>query len=342
MDWRWSKYWRARADHRIHQRWMDWRFSTSAPFNESSAATHGCTGVTKAINNLRFAMPNLVTRRKKTVGRRHVAREAQVRLINNKACLSHPRLLWIPVTTTPVTSGGGAGRDTSPHQAKEDDQRRSRRQLGLPPEHGLLPEKHPPQKEPRLNPVNPLNSVEHRATTPGTSWNSSSSARTWVINQESVLRTREDFKGSLLRTFSSVVRKERAERQLHSLFQLPNESVAVFVEEMQHLLAGTLSDVIRQEVQQALGTAPLVAQNQEPEWAPRGPQIMSYAAAVRNPVRPANRRTHHCYAHKQTATDLLPKELSLECPTFGGLTTTARCGATAAAAVSPRRACGQV
>lgn len=36
-------------------------------------------------------------------------REAQVRLINNKACLPHPRLLWIRVTTTPMTSGGGAG-----------------------------------------------------------------------------------------------------------------------------------------------------------------------------------------------------------------------------------------
>ncbi|KAH8032583.1 hypothetical protein HPB51_026036 [Rhipicephalus microplus] len=39
--------------------------------------------------------------------------------------------------------------DTSPHQAKEDDQRRSPRKLGLPPEHGLLPEKLPATIEAR-------------------------------------------------------------------------------------------------------------------------------------------------------------------------------------------------
>lgn len=323
-------------------------------------------------------------------------------------------------------SNPSRSRDTSPNQAKEDDQRRSRRQLGLPPEHGLLPEKPPATKEARPvkmseaqlptavvlqqpreppkfrgtqcdDPEDWLEQFERVAAI--NKWNDEAklqwvyftleeSARTWFINHESVLRTWEDFKGSLLRTFSSVARKERAERQLHSRFQLPNESVAVFVEEMKHLFGradpempeekklgflirgvkeelfaglmrnppqtvsqfvteaaamekildvrrrqygrpapvggtspaelnavtvsnlrdtikavvqeelrkmfpsscpqvATLSDVVRQEVQQALGTGPLVPPSQEPEWAPRGPQIMSYAAAARNPVRPA-------------------------------------------------------
>lgn len=161
-----------------------------------------------------------------------------------------------------MSSTPSCSRDTSPHQAKEDDQRRSRRQLGLPPEYGLLPEKTPATKEatpvkmseaqlptavvlqqpreppkfsgtPCDDPEDWLEQFEHVATI--NKWNDEAklqrvyftleeSARTWFINQESVLRTWEDFKGSLLRTFSSVARKERAERQLHSRFQLPDES----------------------------------------------------------------------------------------------------------------------
>lgn len=60
------------------------------------------------------------------------------------------------------------------------------------------------------------------------------SARTWFINQESQLRTWQNFKRSLV-TFTSVPPKERAERQLQTRLQLPNESVAVFVEEMKNL-----------------------------------------------------------------------------------------------------------
>ncbi|KAH6945237.1 hypothetical protein HPB50_007600 [Hyalomma asiaticum] len=68
---------------------------------------------------------------------------------------------------------------------------------------------------------------------------------------------------------------------------------AVVQEELRKLFqsscpqAAVLSDVVRQEVQQALKSGPLVPPNQEPKWAPRGLQIMSYTVAVRNPVRAA-------------------------------------------------------
>ncbi|KAK8759173.1 hypothetical protein V5799_003196 [Amblyomma americanum] len=61
------------------------------------------------------------------------------------------------------------------------------------------------------------------------------SARTWYENYESSLTTWELFKRELLKVFTSVVRKERAERLLESTIQLPNEPVCGYVEEMKRL-----------------------------------------------------------------------------------------------------------
>ena len=211
------------------------------------------------------------------------------------------------------------------------------------------------------------------------------SARTWFENHESSLTTWALFKSEFLNTFTSVVRKERAELLLETRTQHPNEGVVIFVEEMKKLFrradpqmteekklrflmrgvkqelfaclvrnppktvadfaseaaalektleirtrqydrpvnalaqetisggainsdslretiravvreelrklfpttpqpqVATLTDVIREEVQQALGTSTT------PE-APREPQAMAYAAAVRRPGPPALRR----------------------------------------------------
>lgn len=172
-----------------------------------------------------------------------------------------------------MSSARSGTRDTSLHQPEEDDQRRSRRNLGLSPEYGLLPEKTRPTKEaPTAKMSEPLTSTavvlqqpREPPTFRGTpcddpedwleqfervasynKWDDDAklqhvyfaleeSARTWFINQESQLRTWENFKRSLLLTFTSVLRKERAERQLQTRLQLPNESVAVFVEEIKNL-----------------------------------------------------------------------------------------------------------
>ncbi|KAK8774212.1 hypothetical protein V5799_011256 [Amblyomma americanum] len=61
------------------------------------------------------------------------------------------------------------------------------------------------------------------------------SARTWYENYESSLTTWELFKRELLKVFTSVVRKERAERLLESRIQLPNEPVCGYIEEMKRL-----------------------------------------------------------------------------------------------------------
>ena len=211
------------------------------------------------------------------------------------------------------------------------------------------------------------------------------SARTWFENHESSVTERTVFKNEFLKTFTSVVRKERAELLLETRTQHPNEGIGVFSEEMKRLFrradpemteekkvrflmrgvkpelfaglvrnppktvaefvseastiekaldmrskqfdrqvsmltespvsavginpeslretiravvreelrklftttpqpqVATLTDVIREEVQQALGTS-------TPPEAPREPQAMAYAAAVRRPGPSAARR----------------------------------------------------
>ena len=60
-------------------------------------------------------------------------------------------------------------------------------------------------------------------------------ARTWFENQERTLTTWDIFRTRFLATFTSVVRKERAEALLETRVQLPNENVVLFTEEMTRL-----------------------------------------------------------------------------------------------------------
>lgn len=60
-------------------------------------------------------------------------------------------------------------------------------------------------------------------------------AKTWFENHESAIHTWQDFRRQLLDTFSSNERRERAELALQSRAQQPNESVAMFVEDMTRL-----------------------------------------------------------------------------------------------------------
>lgn len=53
-------------------------------------------------------------------------------------------------------------------------------------------------------------------------------ARTWLENREAMLTTWDLFHAAFLDTFTSVVRKERAETLLESYVQLPNENIRMY------------------------------------------------------------------------------------------------------------------
>ncbi|XP_077558175.1 uncharacterized protein LOC144173783 [Haemaphysalis longicornis] len=64
---------------------------------------------------------------------------------------------------------------------------------------------------------------------------SEDTARTWFENNESSLTNWSLFKSKFLKTFATIVRKERAARLLETRTQHPNEGVVNFVEEMKQL-----------------------------------------------------------------------------------------------------------
>ena len=153
------------------------------------------------------------------------------------------------------------------------DSRASRRLKGLPPQYGPLPDKtkatatrttgtmttavppaaivmQPPREPPTFHgspnedPETWLETFERVSTF--NNWDSEDklrhvffyledAARTWFENRESTLRTWDIFRSAFLETFTSVVRKERAAALLETRVQLPNESVAIFAEEMTRL-----------------------------------------------------------------------------------------------------------
>ena len=166
-------------------------------------------------------------------------------------------------------------RDPSPRRHQEDptdlpDRRASRRQLGLQPEFGSLPDitraKTTKQAATMTPPVQPTPLLLQQPREPPKFRGSSSedpeswlerydrvavfnhwsnedklrhayfaledAARTWFENQESTLTSWDIFRTKFLTTFTSVVRKERAEALLETRVQLPNESVTLFTEEM--------------------------------------------------------------------------------------------------------------
>ena len=172
-----------------------------------------------------------------------------------------------------------SSREPSPIRGEDTDtiteSRASRRQKGLHPEYGLLPENtrqpktvtstaetmtapQPPTtvvmqqpKEPPTfrassfeDPESWLETYERVATF--NHWNSEDklrhvyfyledAAKTWFENRESSLQTWDLFRTTFLNTFASIVRKERAASLLETRVQLPNENVTIFTEEMTRL-----------------------------------------------------------------------------------------------------------
>lgn len=61
------------------------------------------------------------------------------------------------------------------------------------------------------------------------------SARIWFVNNERKMTSWPEFRRRLLKTYGSEERKEKAEQALQSRAQKPNESVAMFVEDMSFL-----------------------------------------------------------------------------------------------------------
>uniref|UniRef100_L7LUP6 Putative tick transposon n=1 Tax=Rhipicephalus pulchellus TaxID=72859 RepID=L7LUP6_RHIPC len=183
-----------------------------------------------------------------------------------------------------------SSREPSPRREDIDaghDQRASRRQLGLPPEYGPLPDKtrkttakttsaatmttpvspaaiviQPPREPPTFHgspsedPESWLETFERVSTF--NNWDAEDklrhayfyledAARTWFENRESTLRTWDLFRSALLKTFAGVVRKERAAALLETRVQLPNESVAIFTEEMTRLFRHTDPDMTEEK-----------------------------------------------------------------------------------------------
>ncbi|XP_077564481.1 uncharacterized protein LOC144179939 [Haemaphysalis longicornis] len=60
-------------------------------------------------------------------------------------------------------------------------------------------------------------------------------ARTWFENREARLSTWEEFRQELLESFASSDRRDHAQRLLESRIQKPNETVAMFAEDMARL-----------------------------------------------------------------------------------------------------------
>ena len=155
------------------------------------------------------------------------------------------------------------------------EQRASRRKQGLPPEYEPLPDKTrktptmttttatmtpttPPApvqlKRPREPPTFHGSSAEdpeswlekYDRVTVFNEWTDEDklrhvyfaledSARTWFENQERSLTTWDIFRTRFLATFTSVVRKERAESLLETRVQLPSETVVLYAEDMSRL-----------------------------------------------------------------------------------------------------------
>lgn len=96
------------------------------------------------------------------------------------------------------------------------------------------------------------------------------SARIWFENHERTLTTWELFKTELSQTFTTLVRKERAEQLLQTRTQYPNESVLVFVEDMKRLFRRT---------------DPGMTEEKKLRFLMRGVKQELFACLVRNPPK---------------------------------------------------------
>lgn len=188
------------------------------------------------------------------------------------------------------------------------DLRRSRRQLGLPPQFGPLPERSrnmasattASQTEQTTAPSAPWPFNALRTPKPfhgdayedvedwldqydrvavANEWDEhrklryvyfylEDSARIWFENHEAALTTWPEFCTQLRNTYGSPDRKEQAERLLNSRNQRPNESVAMFVEEMSRLFRRA---------------DPAMAEDKKVRFLMRGVKEQLFAGLVRNP-----------------------------------------------------------
>ncbi|XP_077553458.1 uncharacterized protein LOC144168325 [Haemaphysalis longicornis] len=96
------------------------------------------------------------------------------------------------------------------------------------------------------------------------------SARIWFKNHESSLETWNDFRTQFLTTFTTVVRKERAEVFLQTRTQHPNESVVVFAEQMKRIFKHA---------------DPCIPEEKKLRFLMRGVKEELFAGLVRNPPK---------------------------------------------------------
>ncbi|KAH7934974.1 hypothetical protein HPB52_002518 [Rhipicephalus sanguineus] len=167
---------------------------------------------------------------------------------------------------------------SSPPRAAEDDQGRSRRQLGPPPGNDLL-EKAPATKEAR-----PVKMTEAQLPTAFVLQRPLRDvAAINMLNDEAKLQW-------AYFTLDSLSGLRPAELNAVTLSNLRDTINAVVQEELRKVFpnsgpqVATLGDVVREEVQQALGTRPIVPPSQELEWAPRGPRMMPYPTGAPRPT----------------------------------------------------------
>ncbi|XP_077548814.1 uncharacterized protein LOC144162224 [Haemaphysalis longicornis] len=182
--------------------------------------------------------------------------------------------------------------------------RTSRRQQGLPPELGLLPEKvkkkdvatstmvkqaNPPVVllQPRARPsfrgspgedpeewlqklerVRIFNRWDDEETLRQVFFYLEDSARVWFQNHETSLTSWSMFETDFLKTFTTFVRKEHAELLLQTRIQHPNESVVVFVEELKMLFRRA---------------HPAMAEEKKVRFLMRGVKQELFAGLIRNP-----------------------------------------------------------
>lgn len=95
-------------------------------------------------------------------------------------------------------------------------------------------------------------------------------ARTWFQNRKGLLTSWHEFCHRLRETYSSLDRRERAERALQSRMQMPNEGVATYVEDMVHLF--TRAD-------------PTMPEDKKLRHLMRGVKEQLFAGLIRSPPR---------------------------------------------------------
>lgn len=180
----------------------------------------------------------------------------------------------------------------------------SRRKLGLPPEHGALPDTEPrrqaSQPEVMAQPLVTLQQSRAPSIFRGEAYEDvedwleqfervanfnqwspqqklqnayfalEDGARTWFENREGKLRTWDEFCQELQESFANTDRRDRAQRLLESRIQKPNETVAMYVEDMARLFRRADPDM---------------AEPKKLRYLMHGIKEQLFAGLVRNPPR---------------------------------------------------------